>query len=47
MSFGAGLYNPEEFSFTIDENPCQQAIQSMGKKSGTLKKMQQIRQKCK
>ena len=42
MSFDADLCNPEEFSFTVDENPCQQAIQNLGKKSETLKKMQQI-----
>ena len=46
MSFGAGLCNPEEFSFTIDENPCEQTIQNLGKKSETLKKKQQISQKC-
>jgi hypothetical protein len=45
--FGAGLYNPEEFSFTMDENPCEQTIQNLGKKSQTLKKKQQISKKLK
>ena len=31
MRFDAGLCNPEEFSFTIDGNPCEQAIQNLEK----------------
>ena len=45
LSLCAGLYNPEEFSFTIDENPCEQTI--LGKKSEILNKKQQISKKCK
>ena len=45
ISISAGLCNPEEFSFTMDENPPEQTL--MVKKLDTLKRKQQIYKKCK
>ena len=39
LCVGTGLYNPEEFSFTMDENPPEQM--QLTKKLDTLKKKQQ------
>jgi hypothetical protein len=41
----AGLYNPEKFSFTMDDSRPEQTL--LVKTVDTLKKKQQLRKKCK